>query len=184
MTDVVFVTGNPRKVDYLARYLGHPIEHANVELDEIQALDFTEVVRHKVRQAYERIGRPVLVEDSGIEFSALGKLPGPFTRWFIDELTLAGLCRLVDGKDRSAVARCVFGFYDGTNERYFEGALPGRVADEPKGTGGFGFDPILVPDGYDMTRAELPPEDDRATYLKMKPFERVKDFLEGRAARR
>ena len=44
MKDVVFITGNQTKADYLAKFLGHPVEHMKVELDEIQSLDFKEVV--------------------------------------------------------------------------------------------------------------------------------------------
>ena len=95
----------------------------------------------------------------------------------MEELSHEELCRLVDGRDRSALARCVFGYYDGTTEAYFEGSLSGSVPEHPAGTGGYGWDPIFVPDGYSVTRAELSPEDDRATYLKIKPSEQVRSFL-------
>lgn len=177
MTDVVFITGNQRKVDYLANHLGYPIEHVRIDLDEIQSLDLREVVHHKVRQAYTALERPVLVEDTGLECVALGKLPGPLIRWFIEELSLDGICRLLDGKERTAVARCVFGYYDGKEEMYFEGGIVGNISHIPAGNGGFGFDPIFIPEGYSVTRAELSAEDDRITYLKMKPFDQVKTFL-------
>src|SRR3990167_11463237 len=142
MEDVVFITGNQNKADYLVKYLGHPVEHIKLGLDEIQSLDLHEIVKHKVRQAYEKIKRPVLVEDVSLEFTVLGKLPGTFIKWFEWELTLAGLCTLLDGKDRGATARCVFGFFDGKEEKYFEGGLSGTIAEKPAGTGGFGFDSI------------------------------------------
>ena len=173
----VFITGNQKKADYLSRYLGHPVEHVKVDLDEIQSLDLREVVRHKVRQAYAKVGRPVLVEDVSLEFVALGRLPGTFIKWFQEELSHAQLCALVDGKDRAAVARCVFGYYDGEVESYFEGELRGRIAETPAGTEGFGWDPIFIPDGYDVTRAQLGEEDDRLTYLQLKPFAQIKEFL-------
>ncbi len=177
MKEVVFITGNQSKADYLANYLGHPIEHIKVDLDEIQSLDFKEVVHHKVRQAYEQVGRPVLVEDAGLEFAAFGRLPGPLIKWFIEEMSFDGICSLLDGKDRSATARCVFGYYDGVNEAYFEGSMAGRVPEKPAGAGGFGWDPIFIPEGYEVTRAELPEEDDKKTYLQIKPFDQVKAFL-------
>jgi inosine triphosphate pyrophosphatase len=183
MTDVVFITGNQKKADYLALYLGHPVDHIKVDLDELQSLDFTEVVRHKVRQAYKAVGRPVLVEDAGLVFDALGKLPGPLVRFFIEELGLEGICRLLDGKDRSASAHCVFGYYDGVTEAYFEGSMKGRIPEHPSGEGGFGFDPIFIPEGYEVTRAELSPEDDQKTYLIVKPFAKVKEFLEQRSGK-
>ena len=55
MKKIIFITGNQKKADYLIKYLGFPIEHMKLELDEIQSLDLREVVEHKVRQAYEKV---------------------------------------------------------------------------------------------------------------------------------
>jgi non-canonical purine NTP pyrophosphatase (RdgB/HAM1 family) len=177
MKDLVFVTGNQAKADYLSKYLDFPVEHIKLELDEIQSLNLTDVVRHKVRQAYEKVGRPVLVEDVSLELKALGRLPGPLIKWFIEELSLDEICALVDGKDRGATARCVFGYFDGTREEYFEGNMSGNVPAKAVGAGGYGFDPVFIPNGYSVTRAELSEEDYRKTYLKIKPFEKVREFL-------
>ena len=179
MKDVVFITGNQAKADYLAKFLGHSVEHMKVELDEIQSLDLKEIVSHKVRQAYAKAGRPVLVEDVSLEFTALGRLPGPFIKWFLDEMSFEKICALLDGKDRSATARCVFGYYDGNEEKYFEGSMRGTIPEKPAGSGGYGWDPIFIPQGYSVTRAELSPEDDEKTYVQIKPFAQVKAFLEG-----
>lgn len=177
MKDVVFITGNQSKADYLAKYLGHPVEHIKMDLDEIQSLDLREIVGRKMRQAFEKAGRPVLVEDVSLEFTALGRLPGPFIRWFLDEMSLEKICALVDGKDRSAIARCVFGYYDGKEEKYFEGSMRGSVPEKPAGKSGFGWDSIFIPEGYSVTRAELSLEDDEKTYTQVKPFAQVKEFL-------
>lgn len=180
MSGVVFVTGNQKKADYLSNYLGHPVDHQKIELDELQSLDLREIVRHKVHQAYEKVHRPVIVEDVGLEFSSFGRLPGPFIKWFLAEISDEDVCRLLDGKDRSATARCVFGYFDGKEEAYFEGGMPGTVADHPGGDGGFGWDTIFIPQGYSVTRAELNEEDDRKTYLMIKPFAELKAFLAGK----
>lgn len=178
MKSVVFITGNLNKADQLAKYLEYPITHFKVDLDEIQSLDLEEVMHHKVYQAYTVVQRPVLVEDVSLEFTALGKLPGTFIRWFLDELTPEGLCRLVDGKDRTATARCMFGYFDGTEEKYFEGSLRGVIADKPAGKDGYGWDCVFIPEGYNKTRAELSKEDYQVTYLKIKPTDQLKAFLE------
>lgn len=176
MKDVVFVTGNQYKADYLAQLLGFPIEHQKVESDEIQSLDLREVVAHKLRQAYAKVGRPVLVEDVSLEFTALGRLPGTYIKDFMKELGHEGLCRLIDGKSREAVARCVFGYFSGETETYFESSLAGTIPEHPQGNNGYGWDPIFIPDGYKVTRAQLSPEDDLKTYLQIKPIEQVKNF--------
>lgn len=178
MDEIVFITGNQNKADYVARYLGHPIKHEKVDLDELQSLDLHEIVRHKVRQAYRIVKKPVMVEDAALEFKALGGLPGPFIKFFLDSMSLKDIAGLVDGKDRSAITRCVVGYYDGTDEKYFEGFATGTVPEHPKEAGGYGFDPLFMHDGYDVSRSEMKQEDHDRTYFEIKPFGKLKEYLE------
>src|SRR3989344_394836 len=178
MKQITFITGNQGKADYLARYLGFPVEHQKLDLDEIQSLDLKEIVEHKVKQAYQQIQNPVIVEDVALEFDALGKLPGPFIRFFVDNVPFETICSMVNGKSRNATARCVFGYYDGQDLQLFEGFLSGEIPETPRGKAGYGWDSIFIPEGYTMTRAEMGEEDDRKTYLRIKPFEQLKNFLE------
>lgn len=180
MKKLTFITGNQNKADYLGKYLGFPVEHIKIDLDEIQSLNLNEIVEHKVKQAYEKVGEPVIVEDVSLEFEALGRLPGPFIRFFVDEVPFENICSMLDGKTRNANARCVFGYYDGQVLKLFEGKLDGKIAEAPAGENGYGWDRIFIPDGYTATRAELSEEDDRKTYLQMKPFADLKQFLENR----
>lgn len=179
MKNITFITGNQNKADYLARYLGFPAYHKKLDLDELQSLDLKEIVEHKVRQAYEKIKSPVIVEDVSLEFEALGGLPGPFIRFFVDNVPLETICNLVDGKSRKAIAKCVFGYYDGENLKLFEGGMDGEIAKIPLGENGYGFDRIFIPEGYNKTRAELSEADDQKTYLQIKPFAKLKEFLTG-----
>lgn len=177
MKDVVFITGNQKKADYFAELIGHPVEHVNVDLDEIQSLDLRAIVKRKLHQAYAQVQRPVLVEDVALEFTAMGRLPGTLIKWFLEDMSHEQICHLLDGKDRSAMARCMFGYFDGTTETYFEGSMAGLVPETPAGTGGYGWDPIFIPEGYSVTRAELSAGDDKLTYLRIKPIEKVREFL-------
>lgn len=180
MRSVTFITGNQSKADYLAQFLGAEIMHQKVELDELQSTDLHTIVEHKVRQAYEIVGGPVLVEDVSLEFTALGGLPGPFIKFFVEsDNGLENLCRMLDGfDDRSATAKCTFGYYDGTDLQMFDGQLAGEIADTPRGDNGFGWDKIFCPDGYsNRTRAELTPEEDATTYQIIKPFDQLRQFL-------
>ncbi len=178
MKNITFITGNQNKADYLARYLGYSVDHIKLDLDEIQSLDLKEIVEHKVRQAHEKINKPVIVEDVSLEFKALGGLPGPFIKFFIENTPLKTICSMIDDKNREATARCVFGFFDGKNLELFEGELSGEIAKEPSGDRGYGWDKIFIPQGYSKTRASLSEEDDKKTYLKIKPFQKLKEFLE------
>ncbi len=178
MKQVTFITGNQSKADYLAKYLGVPVEHHKLDLDELQSLELKEIVEHKVKQAYEAIKQPVIVEDVSLEFCALGRIPGPFIKWFLEELDYETICSLVEHKDRSAIGRCMFGYYDGERLEFMEGSLNGTISDAPRGKDGFGWDKIFIPEGYSQTRAELGEEDYEKIYHIIRPLRQLKQFLE------
>lgn len=174
---ITFITGNQSKADYLARYLGLPVSHIKLDLDELQSMDLKEIVGHKVRQAYDKIKTPVIVEDVSLEFEALGGLPGPFIKFFVERMPFESICSMLDGKSRKATAKCVFGYYDGVMLQLFEGAMEGEVPQAPMGEGGYGWDKIFIPVGYTQTRAQMNEADDQKTYLQIKPFAALKEFL-------
>jgi non-canonical purine NTP pyrophosphatase (RdgB/HAM1 family) len=181
VADIIFVTGNQNKADYLAKLLGRPMQHQKVDLDELQSMDLQEIVEHKVRQAFEKVGRPVLVEDISLGFQALNNLPGPFIKFFIQPADgLEKLCRILDNfDDRHATAECMFGYYDGKKLECMTGRLEGVIADQPRGDNGFGWDKIFCPDGYDgRTRAELNDEEYEALYPTIRPIAALRDLLE------
>lgn len=176
----IFITGNQSKADYLARTLGIPLEHQKIDLTEIQSTSLEEIVEHKVRQAYRLIGKPVLVEDVSLGLTALGGLPGPFIKFFVEAPDgLSKICQMVDGlASREALAACVFGYFDGKEVRLFRGELAGAIADRPRGENGFGWDQVFCPAGYEgKTRAELDPTGDQETYATIKPFDALRAFL-------
>ena len=183
MNDITFVTGNPKKAANFSRHIGMDIPHQAAALDEIQTTDHQELVGHKVRQAYEQLKRPVLVEDVFFSFEAWGDLPGPFVKFFESaENGLEKMCRMLDGFDiRSARATCLFGYYDGERLEFFEGHVNGTVPSYPRGDGGYGFDPIFEPDGFGgKTAAELSVDQYDRYYTAIKPFAKVREFLEAR----
>lgn len=175
--DITFITGNQKKADYLAKYLGFPVKHAKLHLDEIQSLDLKEIVEYKVRQAYDKIKSPVIVEDVSLEFEALNGLPGPFIRFFVDNVPFETICSMINGKTRRATAKCVFGYYNGETLKLFEGGLGGEIAESPAGENGYGWDRLYIPDGYTVTRAQLSEDDDQKTYVQIKPLAVLKEFL-------
>lgn len=179
--DVVFITGNQHKADYFAKLMDLPIAHQKVALDELQSLDLHEIVEHKARQAYSVVKRPVIVEDVSLEFAALGGLPGPFIKFFIEQAGTEACCRLLNGfADRSATIRCTFGYYDGKCLEFFDSVLTGHISETPRGDNGWGFDQIFIDAGDSITRAEMMPEVNEHTYQTLvKPFGAVRNFLQG-----
>ncbi|MGE0821107.1 MAG: non-canonical purine NTP pyrophosphatase [Candidatus Binatia bacterium] len=144
----------------VSRLLASPVARVALSLEEIQAVALEPVVAHKVRQAYAQLQRPVLVEDTGLTFTAWNGLPGALIKWFLTSLRTDGLCRLLQNdNDRRATATTVFGYYDGTVYQSFTGSVEGWIPEHPRGTQGFGWDPIFQPVGSALTFAEMTPEE-------------------------
>ena len=180
MKDVVFVTGNAHKAKYFSHIVGFTIENHAVNLPEIQSVDMKEITEDKARRAYDILKRPVIVEDVALNFEALGRLPGPFIKFFVEETNgLENLCRMLDGfTSRRAHTVVMTTYYDGKKFTHFEGGSYGEIADHPRGSGGFGYDMIWCVDGYGgKTRAELSRVDDEASYINTRPIARIQTFF-------
>lgn len=177
--NVVYVTGNAGKARYFNQMIGLDVPHEAVETPEIQSLDIDEVVTAKAKEAYAKLNRPVLVEDTYLTFPALGRLPGTFVKWFLDELGSEGLCRLADqDPERRAVAGAAFCYYDGKEARVLKGRLEGAVAHSPKGDTGFGWNPVFIPKGQELTMGQMDEETFKYFYGEVKPFAAVRELLE------
>lgn len=180
MQKITFITWNQHKADYLAKFLGYPVDHVKLDLDELQSMDLHEIVTHKAQQAYDILQKPVLINDISLGFDGLGGLPWPFIRFFVDHTPLETVCCMVDSCTRSAKAISVYGYCDGTQTVIIQWELLWSIAQEPAGDWGFWWDKIFIPEWYNITRAELSPEDDEKTYLQLHPFDKLKEFLETR----
>lgn len=179
MADVTFITGNQNKAKYFAELVGAHIEHQPVDTPEIQSTNLAEIVEFKAKAAYEKIKKPVIIEDTGLVINSLGKLPGPFIKWFEKEIGLEKVCRLADiSQDRSASAGAAFAFYDGNRLKIFESSLPGRIPKHPRGDEGFGWNPIFIPEDSELTLGEMDDETFKKYYVQVKPFDQVKKFLQ------
>ncbi len=180
MKSPVFISGNQDKVDYISKSLEMQLEHQKISLDEIQSVDPIVVVEHKVRQAYEIIQKPVLIEDTCLAFTALDGLPGPFIKFFVDAHDgFEMMCRMLDSfDDRSATASTIFCYYDGKKMYHFPSSVDGVIAQHPRGNGGYGWDVIFEPEGYNgLTNAELSLEKYIESHKKIRDIEGLKQFL-------
>jgi non-canonical purine NTP pyrophosphatase (RdgB/HAM1 family) len=152
---VTFITGNEHKARILEQYLGYPVTHQRIELDELQSLDLHTITEHKVMQAFDIVKGPVLVEDVGLRIDAMNRLPGPFIKWFLEGLGTQGICELVDKlNSRNAIAMITFAYYDGELLKFFDGEVKGKIANKPRGKD-FGWNPIFIPAGSNETYAEM-----------------------------
>jgi non-canonical purine NTP pyrophosphatase (RdgB/HAM1 family) len=125
---------------------------------EPQQIDMEALVREKIKHARDIIpaDRPFFVEHTGLIIHAWNGLPGGLTRQFMDRVCSVGICRMLDGfKDRIARVKTIIGYYYDQNSQMFEGTATGRIALEPRGTAGFGWDDIFIPEGSTRTYAEM-----------------------------
>lgn len=174
-----FVTGSADKLSQYARYMATAISHENIDFVEIQSLNLQDVVEQKAREAFRRIGKPVVVEDIALRFHALGRLPGTFIKHFISEVKPEVLCKILDNfVDRSATAEINLAYWDGEVITVFAASSEGRITNAPAGKDGFGWDAIFIPDGYDITRAQMTPEQQDKTSIRKIAVEKLKDFLQ------
>jgi XTP/dITP diphosphohydrolase len=166
---LVVATRNEHKLRELAQILDE-VELAplpeDVELPLEDGETFADNARLKARAAHEATGEAAIADDSGIVARALGGRPGVRSARFAgpgagDEENLAMLLAELDGADdRHVTYVCVLAYVDeGGGERLFEGRCEGRLVDEPRGAGGFGYDPAFLPtdtgEGDERTMAEL-----------------------------
>jgi non-canonical purine NTP pyrophosphatase (RdgB/HAM1 family) len=161
----VFVTGRPEKAREAER-MGFALERLDLDLPEPQSLDPSEVAEVKVRAAFDQLRRPVLVEDSGLEVLAWGGFPGALVKWLERSAGLEAIARMLDPfPDRSARAVCAIACFDGEHRVVARGVCAGSIAPSPRGSAGFGWDALFVPEGSDRTFAELAPEEkDRVSH--------------------
>jgi XTP/dITP diphosphohydrolase len=181
---LVLSTRNDHKLRELSALM-HPYEldplPAGIELPPETGTTFAENALKKARVAAAETGRPAIADDSGIEAAALGGAPGVWSARYAgegatDEENLGKLLREVpeDG-DRQVAYVCALAYVEpGGREEVVHGRCEGRLATEPRGEGGFGYDPAFVPDDY--------PDDER-TMAELTPDEKDAISHRGRAAR-
>jgi len=184
---VVFVTGNAKKLEEVTSILGPhvPFKLVNqkIDLPELQG-EIDEICKIKCREAARIIKGPVIVEDTCLCFKALGGLPGPYIKWFLDKIGPDGLHRMLMGwEDKSATAVCTMAYTESEDSEVilFQGRTEGKIV-SPRGATDFGWDPCFQPIGYDMTYAEMPKSKKneishrfRAVFLMKEYFERKCD---------
>lgn len=190
MTRVVLATRNDHKVRELREILGDVVEELGLEI--VGASEFPDApdvvedevtfegnARLKAVALAQHTGLPALADDSGLAVDVLGGSPGIFSaRWCGRhgddranlELLLAQLADVKDEHRAAAfVCAAVLALPDGT-VRATEGRFPGRLAREPRGENGFGYDPILIVEGDTRHAAELSPEEKNAVSHRGKAF--------------
>lgn len=152
------ITSSDKKFEEISQILAPlPLERVAIDLAEIQSLDPHEVAAHKLREAQTHAAGRYLVEDSYVVLGCMGnKLPGPFVKFFYEALGCEGLVDIVSktGNDRASWGVMIGYLEPGSEPRYFEGVVHGRIV-PARGDKDFGFGPAFLPEGSAQTFGEM-----------------------------
>lgn len=171
MMKLLFASGNENKANEIRKKIPQ-----NLQLQTLKDLNFTDEIEEtgktleenakiKAHAIAEKFQLPCFADDSGLEIAALGGAPGVRSARYAseekdDEKNMAlVLQQLADATDRSACFRTVIAYCKDGQTHLFEGKIEGRIINEKRGTNGFGYDPIFVPNGSDKTFAEMTMEE-------------------------
>jgi XTP/dITP diphosphohydrolase len=153
------VTSNRHKLDeyrHGLEPLGITVQHLDADCDEIQTDTLQEVVLSCIEQLKGQGLHDFMVDDSGLFVPSLNGYPGVYSAYVMNTVGCQGMLRLIDGLDRRARFECCIGVCsDQLGEFTVTGVSPGRIINEERGDGGFGYDPIFVPDGHGLTFAQM-----------------------------
>lgn len=156
LASCTLVTGNRDKLAEARRICGIEIEHAAIDLPEIQSGVLTEVAQEKAREAWRRLERPVIIDETALELSALNGFPGPLIKFMLDAVGPDGVARTAAALgDVGVSAVCLLIYFDGSEMTSAEGRAHGHLVCPPRGEHGFGFDTVFRPEGETLTYAEL-----------------------------
>jgi XTP/dITP diphosphohydrolase len=193
---IAIASHNPHKLRELARICADwPTTWVTVETDEPGRFPdveetgdtYLENALLKARAVADALGIPAMADDSGIEVDALGGKPGPRSARYAgehasDEDNLSALMQAVRGVPRggrSAAYRCVATLaWPGAEEAlHAEGVCEGGLVSKRQGDRGFGYDPIFVPNGWEVTMAELTDEQKDRISHRGRAFRALRDLL-------
>ncbi|MCY0851403.1 MAG: XTP/dITP diphosphatase, partial [Thermoplasma acidophilum] len=154
-----FVTSNRHKfeeVSEMAALYGIEIEWVRMKYEEIQD-DSTERISYDSCNKLSRIVEaPYFVDDSGLFINALRGFPGPYSNYVSSTIGNEGILKIMDDvDDRTAYFLTVVSMNEGHSITQFIGKVMGKIARSIRGSNGFGYDPIFIPEGSDRTFAEM-----------------------------
>lgn len=189
---IIFATNNAHKLSEVQAVLGDRFRLVTLaecgiteEIPE-DASTLEGNALQKARYVYERTGADCFADDTGLKVDALDGAPGVHSaRYATDGHDFAAnnrllLRNLAGAADRSAHFRTVIALILDGREYLFEGRVDGRIAESEAGCGGFGYDPLFVPEGFDRTFAEMGADEKNAISHRGRAVRRLVEFLQSK----
>jgi len=176
---LLIATGNKGKVQELEDILKIPLETVNIEIDEVQSMDLEYVSKRKTQEAFRMLKKPVITDDVGVFIEVWNNFPGPFVKYANQILGLKKILSLLKNeKNRNVIVKSAVSYHDGKKVHTFIGEVKGTIALEERGTDGWGFDPIIIPNGETQTYAEMGFKKKNQLSHRRKAFDKFKKFLD------
>lgn len=178
--DLYLISSNKYKrkeVAHILNGLSVTINSYDHKIKEIQSQDMYEIVEDKSLKAFNIIGRPVIVEHTGLYIEDFDDFPGGLTQIFWDSLKAEKFCKYFGNKN--VLAKTIVAFCDGKRIKLFEGEISGRIVSEPRGNRDFQWDCVFQPNGYNETFAEMGEKKNGISMRKI-ALEKLKKYLEGK----
>ncbi len=172
------VTHNRHKFEEMKKILPE-LEMIEMEYPEIQANTLEEVVDFSLEYLSGIIGENFIIDDSGLFIDSLNDFPGVYSAYVFDTLGNEGILKLMEGKThRDAYFKTIIGIrFEGINYKLV-GICHGKIAEEPRGANGFGYDPIFIPEGKEKTFAEMSTEEKNKISHRGKAMRKLAGFVE------
>ncbi|PKP51297.1 MAG: non-canonical purine NTP pyrophosphatase [Bacteroidetes bacterium HGW-Bacteroidetes-1] len=170
MNEIIFATNNKHKIEEMIAITSGKIHLLSLKdigcVDDIpETSDTIEGNAHlKAKYIHDRFKMDCFADDTGLEVESLGGAPGVYSARYAGENAtyqdnVIKLLHDLEGKqNRTARFKTVIAFISGSESKYFEGIIEGKIIEKPRGDSGFGYDPVFVPKGYDQTFAEMSPD--------------------------
>lgn len=189
MRDLVFATNNAHKLDEVRSIVGHRmnilgLRDIGCDEDIPETADTLEGnAMLKARYVKEHYGYDCFADDSGLEVDALGGAPGVYSARYAspghDSLAnMELLLKNMEGRtDRRARFRTVIALVEGDDVRLMDGVVEGCITDGPKGSSGFGYDPVFRPEGLDVTFAEMDSDAKNAISHRGRAMKKLLEYL-------
>lgn len=180
-----FITGNKGKFSEAKEKLKTihiEIVQKNLGYPEIQGDSLEEVVKYGVDFLAKKVDFPFIIEDAGLFIHAFEGFPGVYSKYVYFTIGCKGILKLLEGKnERTSVFRSVYGFVDiNTKPQVFTGECHGTISKNERGKGGFGYDPIFIPNGEIRTYAEMSVEEKIFFSHRGKALDKLIEFLKSK----
>ncbi len=162
----------------ILRPYGIRLEQVPLSKEEIQAESLEKIALHAARKAYALLKRPLVVDDSGLFVEALRGFPGPYSSYVYKTIGYEGILALLGNSgNRRACFRTALALISPPVEKLFIGETCGIISREPMGSGGFGFDPVFIPEGRGKTYAQMTTTEKNAISHRGKAFRLMASWL-------